>query len=106
MGKLGCVFKRASSKKGNVDDLIAYNGIVLLLVTLGNMLIKGISFNFFAYAYASRDAAIASPFIASFSAVSIILSRIFLNEKITKNQYILVSLIIAGMFILSIELRK
>ena len=55
------------------------------------------------YAYASGDAAIASPFIASFSAVSIILSRIFLKEKITRKQYILVTLIIAGMFMLSIE---
>lgn len=57
----------------------------------------------YVYTYASQDAAIASPFIASFSAVSIILSRIFLKEKITKKQYILVGLIIVSMFVLGIE---
>ncbi|MEA5050383.1 MAG: EamA family transporter [Oscillospiraceae bacterium] len=57
----------------------------------------------YVYCYAAGDAALASPFIASFSAVSILLSRIFLKEKLTAKQAILVLAMLAGMFILAIE---
>lgn len=55
------------------------------------------------YAYAFGEAALASPFIASYSIVSIILSRIFLKEKLCKKQWILISIILVGMIMLSIE---
>ncbi|MEA4911878.1 MAG: EamA family transporter [Oscillospiraceae bacterium] len=57
----------------------------------------------YVYCYAAGDAALASPFFASFSAVSILLSRIFLKEKLTAKQAILVLSMLAGMFILAIE---
>jgi drug/metabolite transporter (DMT)-like permease len=57
----------------------------------------------YVFAYAYGDAAIASPFIASFSMVSVILSRIFLKEKLGIKQYVLVAMMLAGMFILAIE---
>lgn len=57
----------------------------------------------YVFAYAYGDAAIASPFIASFAMVSVILSRIFLKEKLGVKQYILVGMMLVGMFILSIE---
>ncbi len=57
----------------------------------------------YVFCYASGDAAIASPFIASFAMVSVILSRIFLKEKLGVKQYILVAMMIVGMFILAIE---
>ena len=55
------------------------------------------------YAFALGDAALASPYIAAYSIVTVILSRIFLKEKLTKKQYVLIGLILAGMITLSIE---
>ncbi|MGI6175412.1 MAG: EamA family transporter [Christensenellales bacterium] len=57
----------------------------------------------FVYAFAFGDAALASPFIAAFAAVSVILSRIFLKEKLTAKQYGMVAMMLAGMAILAIE---
>lgn len=53
------------------------------------------------YAFAFGDSVIASPFIASFSAVSVLLSRIFLKEKLNWKIYALIALIIASMAVLS-----
>ena len=55
------------------------------------------------FTYAAGDAAIASPFIASFAMVSVVLSHIFLKERLKLKQYIAVAMILAGMFALSIE---
>ena len=55
----------------------------------------------FVYALASGDAAIISPFVASYSVVTIILSRIFLKEKLKWNQYLFIVLILTGVVILS-----
>lgn len=55
------------------------------------------------YAFAFGDAVIASPFIASFSVVSVILSRIFLKEKLKPWVYIFIGLLICAMFVLSLE---
>ena len=53
------------------------------------------------YAFAFGDAALASPFIASYSAVTIVLSRIFLKEKLKARQYAMLALVFVGMIILS-----
>lgn len=55
------------------------------------------------YAFAFGDAALASPFIATYSAVTIVLSRIFLKEKLSMRQYALLAMVFVGMIILSIE---
>ena len=54
------------------------------------------------YAFAFGDAAIASPYIAAYSIVTVILSRIFLKEKLKKKQWILIGLILVGLITLSI----
>ena len=54
------------------------------------------------YAFAFGDAALASPYIAAYSIVTIILSRIFLKEKLKPRQYVLIGLIIAGLITLSV----
>lgn len=54
------------------------------------------------YAFAFGDAAIASPYIAAYSIVTVILSRIFLKEKLKKKQYILIGIILVALVILSI----
>lgn len=57
----------------------------------------------FFYVYAmSKNAVIAAPLIASYSIVSIILSRIFLKEKLSKQHYILVIVVMIGIAILGI----
>lgn len=57
----------------------------------------------FTYVYAMSGAAvIAAPMVASYSIVSIILSRIFLKEKLSKKQYIAVVLVIIGIAMLGI----
>ena len=55
------------------------------------------------YALGAGDASIISPFIASYSIVTIILSKIFLKEKLKPNQYIWIVLILVGVITLSIE---
>ena len=55
------------------------------------------------YALGAGNASIISPFIASYSIITIILSRIFLKEKLKPYQYLWIALIIIGVGILSIE---
>jgi len=57
----------------------------------------------YVFCYAVGDAAIASPFIASFAMVSVVLSRIFLKERLKAKQYIPVAMMLVGMFVLAIE---
>lgn len=57
----------------------------------------------FFYVFAmSKNAIIAAPLIASYSIVSVILSRIFLKEKLSKKHYILVAMVMIGIAILGI----
>ena len=57
----------------------------------------------FTYVYAmSGNGAIAAPIISSVCVVSLILSRIFLKEKLTWKQYFFIFLVIAGIMILAI----
>ena len=55
------------------------------------------------YVYAiSGNAIVVAPMISSYCIVSLILSRIFLKEKLTKKQYAMVALVIVGILILGI----
>lgn len=56
-----------------------------------------------AYVYAmSGNGAVAAPMIASYSIVSLILSRIILKEKLSLKQYIAIGIVIAGIAILGV----
>lgn len=58
-----------------------------------------------AYIYALADtahAALAAPVISSYCAVSVVWSRIFLKEKLSKKHYISIALVVAGIVILGI----
>lgn len=58
----------------------------------------------FFYVFAiSSNAVVVAPMISSYSVVSVILSRIFLKERLTKWQYTAVMGIIIGIFILGFE---
>ncbi len=55
------------------------------------------------YVYAmSGNGVVAAPMIASYSIISLILSRIFLKEKLNAKQYIAVAVVIAGIAVLGI----
>lgn len=55
------------------------------------------------YVYAmSGNGAIAAPILSSVCVVSLILSRIFLKEKLTKKQYLFISIIIVGILMLAV----
>lgn len=55
------------------------------------------------YVYAiSGNAIVVAPMISSYCIVSLILSRIFLKEKLSKKQYLMVALVIAGIVTLGI----
>jgi drug/metabolite transporter (DMT)-like permease len=57
----------------------------------------------FFYVYAmSSNAVIAAPLIASYSIVSVILSRAFLKEKLSKKHYLLIILVMLGIAVLGI----
>lgn len=55
------------------------------------------------YVYAmSGNGAIAAPILSSVCVVSLVLSRIFLKEKLTKKQYMFISIIIVGILMLAV----
>lgn len=55
------------------------------------------------YVYAmSGNGAIAAPILSSVCVVSLLLSRIFLKEKLTKKQYIFIAIIIIGILMLAV----
>ncbi|NLO10024.1 MAG: EamA family transporter [Clostridiales bacterium] len=57
----------------------------------------------FFYVFAmSSNAVVTAPLIASYSIVSVILSRIFLKEKLSKQHYILIILVMIGIAVLGI----
>ncbi len=57
---------------------------------------------FYVYAMAAKPV-LAAPMIASYCIVSVLLSRIFLKEKLKASQYIFVSLVIFGIVLLGIS---
>lgn len=69
-------------------------GLAAIFETLGQ----------FFYVFAiSANAVIVAPLISSYSMVSVILSRIFLKEKLTAKQYAVIAMIMIGIFILGFE---
>lgn len=69
-------------------------GLAAIFETLGQ----------FFYVFAiSANAIIVAPLISSYSMVSVILSRIFLKEKLTAKQYAVIAMIMVGIFILGFE---
>ena len=56
----------------------------------------------YVYAMASGNGAIAAPIMSSVCVVSLILSRIFLKEKLTKKQYAFIGIIIVGILMLAV----
>jgi len=57
----------------------------------------------FTYVYAMSDNAIvAAPLIASYSIFSVLLSRIFLKEKLSRVQYVIIAVVMLGIAILGI----
>jgi len=57
----------------------------------------------FFYVYAlDTNSVVAAPMIASYSIISVILGRIFLKEKLTYKQYIIIAVVMIGIFILGI----
>ena len=58
----------------------------------------------FTYVFAlSGTAIVAAPMIASYSIVSVLLSRFFLKEKLEKKQYIVIALVMFGIVLLGIS---
>lgn len=58
----------------------------------------------FTYVFAmSANAIVAAPTIASYSIFSVLLSRIFLKEKLTKKHYAVIAVVVLGIVILGIE---
>ncbi len=57
----------------------------------------------FTYVYAmSGNGAVAAPIISSVCVVSLILSRIFLKEKLSAKQYVFIALVIIGILVLAV----
>lgn len=57
----------------------------------------------YTYVYAlAGNGIVAAPMIASYCAVSVIFARVFIKEKLSKKQYLVVSLVFAGILLLGI----
>ena len=53
------------------------------------------------YVYAlNTNSVVAAPMIASYSIVSVLLGRIFLKEKLLPKQYLIIAMVMVGIFIL------
>ncbi|MGP6139448.1 EamA family transporter [Jeotgalibaca sp. A127] len=84
------IIKKQSFKFKDQKD----RGLAAVFETLGQ----------FFYVYAiSSNAVVVAPMISAYSVVSVILSRIFLKEKLTTKQYLAITAIIIGIIFLSIE---
>ncbi len=58
----------------------------------------------FAYVYAMRgNGVVAAPMIAAYCIVSVVLSRLFLKETLSKLQYAIVAIVIAGIILLGLS---
>ncbi len=57
---------------------------------------------FYVYALAGGNAVVAGPMIGSYAIVSVILSRIFLKEKLKPMQYVAVGMVLVGIVIMGI----
>lgn len=58
----------------------------------------------FFYVFAmSRNAIIAAPLIASYSVFSVLLSRLFLKEKLTRKQYLTIAAVMLGIALLAVS---
>lgn len=58
----------------------------------------------FFYVFAmSRNAIIVAPLIASYSVFSVLLSRIFLKEKLNHKQYAVIAAVVAGIALLALS---
>ena len=68
-------------------------GIAAIFETVGQF--------FYVFAIAG-NAIIAAPVVASYSICSVVLSRIFLKEKLSKKQYVLVAVVFVGILLLGI----
>lgn len=83
------VFKKTKTTKETVKN----NLLAAVFETAGQ----------FFYVYAmSGNAIIAAPMVALYAVVSMILSRIFLKEKLTKKEYIALAIIIFGIVVLGV----
>ena len=70
-----------------------------------NLLAAGFeTFGQFFYVYAiALNAVVVAPLISAYSMVSVLLSRIFLKEKLKGSQYFMIALIMVGIIILGME---
>ena len=57
---------------------------------------------FYIYALASGESALAAPIIASYCMVSVLWSRIFLKEKLSRKHYLMVLLVVIGIVIMGV----
>ena len=88
-----CLIFLVIKKSKTTKDTVKNNFLAAIFETAGQ----------FFYVYAlSGNAIIAAPMVASYCVVSMLLSRIFLKEKLTKKEYISLALIIIGIIILGV----
>ena len=88
-----CLIFLIIKKSKTTKDTVKNNFLAAIFETAGQ----------FFYVYAlSGNAIIAAPMVASYCVVSMLLSRIFLKEKLTKKEYLSLGLIIIGIIILGV----
>ena len=88
-----CLIFLIIKKSKTTKDTVKNNFLAAIFETAGQ----------FFYVYAlSGNAIIAAPMVASYCVVSMLLSRIFLKEKLTKKEYLSLVLIIIGIIILGV----
>jgi len=92
---IGCYIYLKIKDKSYRIEIDKYKAIGSVFETAGEFT--------YIFAFVNGSASVISPFVATYSVVTIILSRIFLKEKLKIRQYLLIVLILIGVVFLSIE---
>lgn len=97
------IMKYMKKQKGIYEEEIVPSKIFRAKKLLGALVETSGQFTY-TYAYFFGDGSIVAPFIASYCIVTMLFSRIFLKEKLSIRQYILIGIILISLITLSVEI--
>lgn len=97
------IMKYMKKQKGIYEEEIVPSKIFRAKKLFGALVETSGQFTY-TYAYFFGDGSIVAPFIASYCIVTMLFSRIFLKEKLSIRQYILIGIILISLITLSVEI--
>jgi len=97
------IIKYIKKQKGTYEEEIVPSKIFRAKKLIGALVETSGQFTY-TYAYFFGEGSVVAPFIAAYCIVTMLFSRIFLKEKLSVRQYILIGIILASLITLSVEI--